>query len=58
MRFLRSIAGYRRVNERKSINIIEELNIFSLGEKVKEYHQNCLEHILRIVNLQNFLEVV
>jgi hypothetical protein len=30
------VAGYRRIDKKRNINIIEKLNICSLGEKVKE----------------------
>jgi hypothetical protein len=36
------VAGYRRLDIRR------EINIFNLGDKVKECQQNYLEHILRM----------
>jgi hypothetical protein len=42
------VAGYRRTDKKRNISIRQELNIFNLGEKVKEYQQNYLEHILRM----------
>jgi hypothetical protein len=35
MRFLKSAAGYRRMDTKRRIDITQELNIFSLGEKIK-----------------------
>jgi hypothetical protein len=48
MRFLWSVAGYSRMDKMRDIDVRQELNIFSLGEKVEEYQQNYLEHILRM----------
>jgi hypothetical protein len=48
MRFLRSVAGYRRMDKERNTDIKQELNIFNLGEKVKEYQWNYLEYILRM----------
>jgi hypothetical protein len=31
-----------------SIDTRQELNIFNLGEKVKEYEQNYLEHVISV----------
>jgi hypothetical protein len=40
MRFMRSVAGYRRIHKKRNTDISQELNtsIFSLGEKTKECH--------------------
>lgn len=47
MRFLRSVADYRRRGTGRNINIRQDLNIYNSGENVKD-HQNCSESILRI----------
>jgi hypothetical protein len=36
MRFLRPVAGYRRMDKRRNTDIRQELNISNLGEIVKE----------------------
>jgi hypothetical protein len=46
MRFLRSVAGYRRIDEKRNTDIRQNLKIFNLGEKIREYQQNYFEHIL------------
>jgi hypothetical protein len=48
MRFLRSVAGYRKTDTKRNTDIRQNLKIFSLGQKIREYQQNYLEHILRI----------
>jgi hypothetical protein len=48
MRFLRSVAGYRNVDKNINTDIRQDLKIFSLGNKIKEYQQNYFEHILRM----------
>jgi hypothetical protein len=48
MRFLRSVAGYRRTDKKINTDIKQNFNIFSLGEKIREYQQNYFEHILRM----------
>jgi hypothetical protein len=52
MRFLRSVTGYRRIDKKRNSDIRQDLNIyiFSLGLKIKEYQQNCLEHVSRMPN--------
>jgi hypothetical protein len=52
MRFLRSVSGYRRMDKKRNIDIRQELKKYSLGEKVKEYQWNYLEHILRMPTYQ------
>jgi hypothetical protein len=47
MRFLRQVAGYRIREKNRNIDITQEINIFSLGERKKEYQWNYLGHILR-----------
>jgi hypothetical protein len=49
MRFLRSVEGYRRIDKKRNADIKQELNIFNLGEKNKQYQQNYFEHILRMI---------
>jgi hypothetical protein len=46
MRFLRSVTGYRRTNKKRNTDIRQNLKIFNLGEKIREYQQNYFEHIL------------
>jgi hypothetical protein len=36
------------MDKKRNIDIRQELNIFNLGEKVKEYQHNYKEHILRM----------
>jgi hypothetical protein len=48
MRFLRSVAGYRRTDKKRNTNITQHLKIFNLGQKIREYKQNYFEHILRM----------
>jgi hypothetical protein len=43
MRFLRSVAGYRIMDKKRNIDIRQKLNIFNLGEKVKENQWNYFE---------------
>jgi hypothetical protein len=35
MRFLRSVAGYRRIDKKRNTDIRQNLKIFSLGEKIR-----------------------
>jgi hypothetical protein len=42
------VAGYRRTDKNRDKDIRQELNIFILREKLKEYQRNCLEHPLRM----------
>jgi hypothetical protein len=48
MRFLRSVAGYRRMDTKINTDIRQNLKIFNLGQKIKEYQYNYFEHILRM----------
>jgi hypothetical protein len=48
MRFLRSVAGYRRTDKKRNTDIRQNLKIFNLGQKIREYQQNYFEHILRM----------
>ncbi|PSN47427.1 hypothetical protein C0J52_21754 [Blattella germanica] len=45
MKFLRSVAGYTRLDMRRNEDIRKELNIFKLNDKIKEYRVNWLEHV-------------
>jgi hypothetical protein len=47
MRFLRTVAGYRRTYQRRGVDIRQELNIFVLRKKLNECQQHNYEHILR-----------
>jgi hypothetical protein len=42
------VAACRTTDRKISKDIRQELNIFKLGGKVKEYQHNYLEHILRM----------
>jgi hypothetical protein len=46
MRFLKLVAGFRRIDKKRNTDIRQNLKIFSLGEKIKYYQQNYFEHIL------------
>jgi hypothetical protein len=48
MRFLRSVAGYTRIDKKINTDIRQILKIFNIGEKIKEYQQNYFEDILRM----------
>jgi hypothetical protein len=48
MRFLRSVAGYRRTEKKINTDIRQDVKIVNLGQKIKEYQQNYFEHILRM----------
>jgi hypothetical protein len=48
MRFLRLVAGYRRIDKKKNIDIRQDLKILNLREKIKAYQQSYFEHILRM----------
>jgi hypothetical protein len=37
MRLLTSVAGYRTIDNKRNIDIRQNLKIFNLGEKIKEY---------------------
>jgi hypothetical protein len=41
------VAGYRSTESELSIDIRQELNIFNIRGKIKEYQPNYLEYILR-----------
>jgi hypothetical protein len=48
MRFLRSVAGYRRTDKKRNTDIRYNLNTFNLVQKLREYQQNYFKHILRM----------
>jgi hypothetical protein len=48
MRFLRSVAGYRRTDIKRNTDIRKNLKIFNLGQKIREYQQNYFELIQRM----------
>jgi hypothetical protein len=48
MRFLRSVAGYRRMSKKRNVGLKQERNIFNPGQEVKEYQRIYLEYILRM----------
>jgi hypothetical protein len=47
MRFLRSVAGYRE-QKKRSTDIRQNLKIFNVGHKIREYQHNYFIHILRM----------
>jgi hypothetical protein len=48
VRFLRPVAGYRRMDKKRNTDIRQNLKIFNLGEEIKECQQNYFERILRM----------
>ncbi|KAJ4450851.1 hypothetical protein ANN_02282 [Periplaneta americana] len=53
MRFLRSVAGCRRTDRQYNETIRDELNIFNLNNKIKEYQEKYYEHIQRMPEYRN-----
>jgi hypothetical protein len=47
MGFLRSVAGYRRIDKKRNTDIRHNVKIFILRKKIKEFQQNYFEHMLR-----------
>jgi hypothetical protein len=47
VRFLKSLEVYGIKYEKKDIGIREEVNMFNLGQKVKEYQRNYPENIIK-----------
>jgi hypothetical protein len=47
MKFLRNVAGYTRKDQIMNIKIMEELNIFSLNNKIIKSTPQCKYHVLR-----------
>lgn len=48
MRFLRSIAGYTLLDNKRSDDIRKELGIFKLTEKIHQYRTKWREHVERM----------
>jgi hypothetical protein len=48
MKFLRSVAGYTLLDQKRNIDIRSELKIFNLTERIEKQYENCHEYILRM----------
>jgi hypothetical protein len=48
MKFLRSVAGYTLLDQKRSTDIRSELKILNLTERIEKQKGNWHEHILRI----------
>lgn len=48
MRFLRSVAGYTLLDQKRSTDIRTELEIFNLNDRLTSQKKNWKEHILRM----------
>jgi hypothetical protein len=48
MKFLRSVAGYTLLDQKRSTDIRSELKIFNLTERIQKQKENWHEHILRM----------
>jgi hypothetical protein len=48
MKFLRSVAGYTLLDQKRSTDIRSELKIFNLTERTEKKKENWHEHILRM----------
>jgi hypothetical protein len=48
MKFLRSVARYTLLDQKRSSNIHSELKTFNLTERIEKQKENCHEHILRM----------
>jgi hypothetical protein len=48
MRFLRLVAAHRGIDKKRNTDVRQNLKVFNLGEKIKEYQQNYFENILRM----------
>jgi hypothetical protein len=46
MKFLRSVAGYTLLHQKRSTDIRSESKIFNLTERTEKQKENCHEHIL------------
>jgi hypothetical protein len=42
------VASYRRIDKKRNTDTRQNLKIFNLGQKIKEYQQNYFKHILRM----------
>jgi hypothetical protein len=47
-KFLRSVAVYTPLDQKRSAYIYSELKIFNLTERIEKKKENCYEHILRM----------
>jgi hypothetical protein len=45
MKFLRSVAGYTVLDQKRSTDISSELKIFNLTGRIEKQKENCHEHI-------------
>jgi uncharacterized protein (DUF2225 family) len=56
MKFLRSVAVYTLLDQKRSKDIRSELKILNLTERIEKQKENCHQRILRITteDLQNF----
>jgi hypothetical protein len=48
MKFLRSVAGYTLLDQKRSTDIRSELKILNLTERIDKRKENCHGHILRM----------
>jgi hypothetical protein len=48
MKFLRSVAGYTLLDQKRSTDIRSELKIFNLTERTEKQTETWHEHILRM----------
>jgi hypothetical protein len=48
MKFLRSVAGYKRIEQIRNSKIWEELNIFNLNYKILNFRSQWKNHVLRM----------
>lgn len=48
MKFLRSVAGYRKIEHKRNEEIREELEIYELNNKIEEYRNTWMSHISRM----------
>ncbi|KAJ4426453.1 hypothetical protein ANN_27267 [Periplaneta americana] len=48
MKFLRSVAGYRKIEHKRNEEIREELEIYELNTKIEEYRNTWMSHISRM----------
>jgi hypothetical protein len=55
MKFLRSVAGYTLLDQKRSTDMRLELKILNLTERIEKQKENCHEHILRMTRLSKVL---
>jgi hypothetical protein len=48
MKFLRSVAGYTLLDQKRSTDIRSELKIFNLTKRIEKQKENWQERILRM----------